>query len=147
MIARWMTALGAACLFAALPAQSKDSDKTTDAGLKAMMIGTWINPPDSADYEGVPSREIYEADGTYLYYEYEDKACQKLSASVTSRWYVWEGALFTQYEDRTLKDHIISLQPNKVVLRSVDDNVTYHRIKSTRCPTELPATATKTAKR
>jgi hypothetical protein len=94
----------------------------------------------------VPSREIYQADGTYLYYEYEDKACQKLSGSITSRWYVWEGALFTQYEDRTLKDHIISLQPKKVVLRSVDDNVTYHRIKSTRCPTDLPAAATKTVK-
>ncbi len=146
MIARWMTALGAACLFAALPAAAKDSEKTTDAGLKAMLIGTWINPPDSADYEGVPSREIFQADGTYLYYEYEDKACQKLSGSLTSRWYVWEGALFTQFPDRTLKDHIISLQAKKVVLRSVDDNVTYHRIKSTRCPTELPAAAKKTVK-
>jgi len=144
--ARWMTALGAACLFAALPAASKDTAKTTDSGLKAMMIGTWINPPDSPDYEGVPSREIFQADGTYLYYEYEDKACQKLSGSIASRWYVWEGALFTQYEDRTLKDQIISMQPKKVVLRSVDDSVTYHRIKSTRCPTELPAAAPKSVK-
>ena len=145
MSAKWMTALAVACALTTAT-QAKPPAKSADAVLASKMVGTWINPPDSADYEGVPSREIYNADGTYLYYEYEDKACQTLSGSLTSRWYVWEGALFTQFPDRTLKDHIISLQAKKVVLRSVDDNVTYHRIRSTQCPTELPAAAKKTVK-
>ena len=139
MSAKWMTAMAVACALA-VTAHAKPPTQSADAALAAKMVGTWINPPDSADYEGVPSREIYYADGTYLYYEYEDKACQKLVSSTTSRWFVWEGALFNEYpEGQRLKDEIISLQGKKVVLRSAEDNLTYHRIKSAGCPTELPA--------
>ena len=140
MSAKWMTAMAVACALATTAAHAKPPTKSADAALAAKMVGTWINPPDSADYEGVPSREIYYADGTYLYYEYEDKACQKLVSSTTSRWFVWEGALFNEYpEGQRLKDEIVSLQGKKVVLRSAEDNLTYHRIKSSGCPTELPA--------
>jgi hypothetical protein len=135
--AKWMTALAVACALTTAT-QAKPPAKSADAVLASKMVGTWINPPDSADYEGVPSREIYNADGTYLYYEYEDKACQKLASSTASRWFVWEGALFNEYpEGQRLKDDIVSLQAKKVVLRSAEDNLTYHRIKSTGCPTDL----------
>ncbi len=143
MSAPWMTAIAVTCALAAT-AHAKPPSKEADAALAAKMVGTWINPPDSADYEGVPSREIYYADGTYLYYEYEDKACQKLASSTISKWYVWEGALFTEFaEGNRLKDAIVSMQAKKVVLRSAEDNLTYHRIKSSECPTEMPVPSAK----
>ncbi len=143
MSAKWMTAVAVACALATT-AQAKPPPKSADEVLAAKMVGTWINPPDSADYEGIPSREVYNADGTYLYYEYEDKACHKLASSTISKWYVWEGALFNEYpEGNRLKDAIISIQGKKVVLRSAEDNLTYHRIKSTGCPTDLPAPTAK----
>ena len=143
MSAKWMTALAVACALTTAT-QAKPPAKSADAALASKMVGTWINPPDSADYEGVPSREVYNADGTYLYYEYEDKACHKLANSTVSRWFIWEGALFNEYpEGQRLKDDIVSLQAKKVVLRSAEDNLTYHRIKSTGCPTDLPAPTAK----
>ena len=143
MSAKWMTALAVACALTT-PAHAKPPGKAADSALALKMVGTWINPPDSADYEGVPSREVYNADGTYFYYEYEDQACQKLASSTASKWYVWEGALFNEYpEGNRLKDAIISMQGKKVVLRSAEDNLTYHRIKSKGCPTDLPAPTAK----
>lgn len=143
MSAKWMTAVAVACALATT-AQAKPPPKSADELLAAKMVGTWINPPDSADYEGVPSREVYNADGTYLYYEYEDKACHKLASSTVSKWYVWEGALFNEYpEGNRLKDAIVSMQAKKVVLRSAEDNLTYHRIKSKGCPTDLAAPTAK----
>ena len=132
MSAKWMTAVAVACALATT-AQAKPPPKSADELLAAKMVGTWINPPDSADYEGVPSREVYNADGTYLYYEYEDKACQKLASSTMSKWYVWEGALFTEFaEGNRLKDAIVSMQGKKVVLRSPKRSAGILRL-STKC--------------
>jgi uncharacterized lipoprotein NlpE involved in copper resistance len=106
-------------------------------------VGTWINPPDSADYEGVPSKEVFNADGTYTYIEYEDKECQKVSAAISSRWYVWDGTIVNEIgEGKTLKDEIVNMASKKMVLRSLDDSLTYHRIRATSAscavPTALP---------
>jgi hypothetical protein len=122
----------------ALAASAAPAPKRTDASLTASLVGTWINPPDSADYEGVPSRELYNADGTYTYTEYEDKACKNVASALTSKWYVWDGTLIVDYGDgKTLKDEIVTLAPKKVVLRALDDGLTYHRVKSAACPTTL----------
>jgi uncharacterized lipoprotein NlpE involved in copper resistance len=97
-----------------------------------MIVGTWVNPPDSADYEGIPSAEVFNADGTYSYIEYEDKECQKVSGAVHSKWYVWDGTIVNEVgEGKTLKDEIVNMAPKKMVLRSLEDSLTYHRVRST----------------
>ena len=94
--------------------------------------GTWVNPPDSADYEGIPSAEVFNADGTYSYIEYEDKECQRVSGAVHSKWYVWDGTIVNEVgEGKTLKDEIVNMAPKKMVLRSLEDSLTYHRVRST----------------
>lgn len=130
-----MTQLAMACVAAGAlsgqPSQAATMVKKDDAALSAMIVGTWLNPPDSADYEGIPSMEVFNADGTYSYIEYEDKDCQKISAAMHSKWYVWDGTIVNEVgEGKTLKDEIVNIAPKKMVLRSLDDSLTYHRIRA-----------------
>lgn len=120
------------------PACSAADTTTDDAALGAQLVGTWINPPDSPDYERIPSRETFLADGTYTYFEYKDMACRKLAERITVRWTIRDGILTSILSDGAiLKDKIISLTPEKIVLRSLDDGRSYFRIRSNACPTAL----------
>lgn len=138
-----MTKLVMACVAAgalcAQPSQATAPAKKDDAVLSAMLVGTWVNPPDSADYEGVPSKEVFSSDGTYTYTEFEDNACSRVSAAISSKWYVWDGTLVVEFpEGKSLKDEIVNMAPKKVVFRSVEDSLVYHRVRSEKC---LTATA------
>lgn len=120
------------------PACSAADANTDDAALSALLVGTWINPPDSPDYERIPSRETFLADGTYTYFEYKDMACRKLSERITVRWTLRDGILTSILSDGAiLKDKIVSLTQEKIVLRSLDDGRSYFRIRSNACPTAL----------
>ena len=122
----------AAGAMAGEPAEAAKMVKRDDAALSAMLVGTWVNPPDSADYEGIPSAEVFNADGTYSYIEYEDKECLRVSGAVHSKWYVWDGTIVNEVgEGKTLKDEIVNMAPKKMVLRSLEDSLTYHRVRST----------------
>ncbi|MBA5639192.1 lipocalin family protein [Duganella sp. LX20W] len=131
----------AALLTAALalsPACSAADAGTDDAALSALLVGTWINPPDSPDFERIPSRETFLANGTYTYFEYKDMACRKLAERITVRWTLRDGILTSILSDGAiLKDKIVSLTQEKIVLRSLDDGRSYFRIRSTACPTAL----------
>lgn len=144
-----MTKLAMACIAAgalsAPPADAASTVKKDDSALSAMLVGTWINPPDSADYEGVPSKEVFKADGTYTYTEFEDSGCKHPSAAINSKWYVWDGTLVMEFpEGKSLKDEIVNMAPKKMVLRSIEDSLVYHRVRSEKCPT-APVKAKPTA--
>jgi hypothetical protein len=133
-----MTKLAMACVAAgalsAQPAQAAAPAKKDDAALSAMLVGTWVNPPDSADYEAVPSNEVFNADGTYTYTEFEDSKCSKVTAAISSKWYVWDGTLVVEFPDgKSLKDEIVNMAPKKMVLRSIEDSLVYHRVRSEKC--------------
>lgn len=133
-----MTKLAMACVAAgalsAQPSQAATPAKKDDAALSAMLVGTWVNPPDSADYEAVPSKEVFNADGTYTYTEFEDNTCSRVSAAISSKWYVWDGTLVVEFPDgKSLKDEIVNMAPKKMVLRSVEDSLVYHRVRSEKC--------------
>jgi hypothetical protein len=133
-----MTKLAMACVAAgalsAQPSQAATPAKKDDAALSAMLVGTWVNPPDSADYEAVPSKEVFNADGTYTYTEFEDNTCSRVSAAISSKWYVWDGTLVVEFPDgKSLKDEIVNMAPKKMVLRSIEDSLVYHRVRSEKC--------------
>lgn len=133
-----MTKLAMACVAAgalgAQPSQAATPARKDDATLSAMLVGTWVNPPDSADYEAVPSKEVFNADGTYTYTEFEDNSCSRVSAAISSKWYVWDGTLVVEFPDgKSLKDEIVNMAPKKMVLRSIEDSLVYHRVRSEKC--------------
>lgn len=112
--------------------------QNSDAALGALLVGTWINPPDSPDFERIPSRETFLANGSYTYFEYKDMACSKLAEKITVKWHIRDGILTSILTDGSvLKDKIISLTAEKIVLRSLDDGRSYFRIRSNACPTAL----------
>ncbi|MBA5690202.1 lipocalin family protein [Rugamonas apoptosis] len=143
MLDKTAAALMLAASLMLAPACSAAAPATDDAALGAQLVGTWINPPDSPDYERIPSRETFLADGTYTYFEYKDMACRRLAERITVRWTIRDGILTSILSDGAiLKDKIISLTPEKIVLRSLDDGRSYFRIRSTACPTALKGTHT-----
>lgn len=140
-----MTKLAMACVAAgalcAQPSQAAAPTKKDDAALSAMLVGTWINPPDSADYEGIPSKEVFNSDGTYTYTEFSDAACSQVSGAISSKWYVWDGTLVVEYpQGKSMKDEIVNMAPKKMVLRSIEDSLVFHRVRSEKC-LPLPAKA------
>ena len=47
------------------------------------------------------------------------------------KWYVWDGTIVNEVgEGKTLKDEIVNMASKKMVLRSLDDSLTYHRIRA-----------------
>lgn len=123
------------------PAAAQGAPKLDDEALSARLVGTWINPPDSPDYENFASSETYNADGSYEYREYDDKDCRIVSALLKSRWHVWNGVIVTEYEGgKALSDHVVSMDADRMVLRSIDDGLTFFRTRSTHC---APTTAQK----
>ena len=140
-----MTKLAMACVAAgalcAQPAQAATPVKKDDAALSAMLVGTWINPPDSADYEDIPSKEVFKADGTYVYTEFDDVTCSRVSGAVSAKWYVWDGMLVVEYSHgKSIKDEIVNMAPKKMVLRSIEDSLVFHRVRSEKC-LPIPAKA------
>jgi hypothetical protein len=119
-----------------LPATMAAEPGPSDAAMSALLPGTWINPPDSPDYEQIPSREVFLADGSYTYFEYKDKACKRQSEAIKAKWTIRDGILTSFLADGSvIKDKIISVSAEKIVLRSLDDGKSYFRIKSLACPT------------
>lgn len=136
-----MLALMTAWALTVQPVAAQGAPKLDDDALSAKLIGTWINSPDSPDYENFVSSETYNADGSYEYREYDDQDCRIVSALLKSRWHVWNGVIITEYDGgKALSDHVVSMDAERMVLRSVDDGVTAYRNRSTRC---APTTAKK----
>lgn len=141
MLQKTICALVAAWALTAQPVAAQGAPKLDDDTLSARLIGTWINPPDSPDYEHFTSSETYNADGSYEYREYDDQDCRIVSARLTSRWHVWNGVIITEYEGgKSLSDRVVLMEADRMVLSSVDDGVTAYRNRSSRC---APTTAQK----
>ena len=90
----------------------------------------------STDYGDDKDRVMRKSDGTYTYTEFEDNDCSRVSAAISSKWYVWDGTLVVEFpEGKSLKDEIVNMAPKKMVLRSVEDSLVYHRVRSEKCST------------
>lgn len=141
MLQRSIFAIALAFAVNAQGADASASNPKKDEALKAGLIGTWISPPDSPDYEGISISETYNPDGTYIYREYEGTGCNIIAATQYSRWHVWEGVIITEYpREKTLNEEIVSMDAGRMVLRSLDDGLTFTRTRSTTC---APTTAKK----
>jgi len=64
-----LIALSTTCISAA--------DRLSDVQIERELIGSWIVPPSSTDYNPANpySLETFKPDGTYTYVEFRDAAC------------------------------------------------------------------------
>jgi len=116
----------------ALPASA--ADKPSDDAIRNALIGSWIVPRDSSDYDGTPSREVFRSDGTYVYYLYRDRTCRQISREIIVKWNVKNGVLTSIVPDgRVTRDEVMKIDSRRMTLHSLDDGTTYTREKSESC--------------
>ena len=68
------------------------SATVSDNDLKAALVGSWVNPPDSDADSLLPARQIFHTDGTTLVYIYATPDCRVPAAAIEGRWSVVNGA-------------------------------------------------------
>lgn len=114
----------------------------SDTELKTALIGSWVTPPDgNADKVPVPSRQIFQDDGTTQLFIYATAECRIPAAAIEGRWTIKDGVLSTQVTGTTDPRLIAIGQIQKVVIVSVEqdrvvfdaDNELFVREKSETC--------------
>jgi len=106
--------------------------KVEDA--RELLPGSWINPPESSDYDGVPSVEIFKADGTGMFLVYDKPDCKHLKSQIAFGWTV-EGKVLRMGSPggKSTRDEIVAIGPETMILHSLDDRTTYLRRKGDVC--------------
>jgi hypothetical protein len=114
----------------------------SDEEITATLIGSWVNPPESArETPGVSARQVFRENGTTTLYVYGTPECRVPAASFEANWAVVDGLLITQV--------IASTHPSLVPVGTIDaisvvalaadhivldvDGQTYIREKSETC--------------
>jgi hypothetical protein len=114
----------------------------SDDDLRAVLIGSWVSPPDSAtDENTIPARQVFHEDGTTTLYIYDSPECRIPTAEFQAKWAVVNGMLITQV---TGSSHpalvppgqveqvaIVDAAPDRIVLNS--DGTLFVREKSEIC--------------
>ena len=129
-------------LVSVMSAAAWSAGPVSDEELKIALIGTWVTPPDSGtDQFPIPSRQIFQDDGTTLLFIYATAECSVPAAAIEGRWSVHDGVLSTQIT-RTTDPLLIDVgQVQKVVIVAVEegrlvfdaDNQLFVREKSDTC--------------
>jgi hypothetical protein len=105
-----------------------------DKEIISFFKGTIIVPPESSDYNPRPRNQIFYDNGTYKYFEYEDKSCRKTKIEVTVHWYVKDGILISTLNNgRILRDKVLAIYGDRIKLLSLDDGETFIRRKAAGC--------------
>jgi hypothetical protein len=128
LIAIGLIALSATRLFAA--------ERLSDAEISKKLVGSWIVPPDSTDYDpGSPySLETFKPDGTYTLFIFGDPACQAVVRQTQVKWTIEHGVLITILPNGSeLRDEVHSIESGILTLRSLEDGATYTRWKALTC--------------
>ena len=120
-----------------------------DAVLSDRIVGSWIVPHESSDYLSFPMRETFRADGTQTVYFFDAPNCEFQVGQIDSHWKIVAGVLQTTIVDAhgdhqfhagdKTRERVVSIDDDKMVLRSLDGNTTRTRLRSNGCfDTRLP---------
>ena len=127
----------ALCLVMALaisPAMA--APKLSDSQISQELIGSWIIPPDSPDFEPLAAYalEVMRPDGTYEGYLFRDTACQEIAGQFRAKWRVEKGVVInTTEKGKVTRSEVVSIGNGKATFRSLDHKIIYTRIKALTC--------------
>jgi len=108
-----------------------------DEALRSAILGSWTNPPESSDYNGVPVLETFFPNGYYSFTIYTDKTCTAVKRTVNTKYDIVQGVLISYVADGSiLRDRIITISNDTMVLKSLEDGATYKRQKAQTCSGE-----------
>ena len=110
------------------------NSKLTDDEIRQAILGSWVNPADSPDFRGEPGREVFRADGTYVYYLYTSRECQTVLREVRVKWRIENGILTSIAPNGlVMRDEVIAIERGRMTLRSLEDHSVYFRDRSETC--------------
>lgn len=117
-----------------IPASQYLEAKPSDAAIRRAIPGDWTIPRDSSDYDGRLALETFRQEGTYATVIYRDRLCGAAEKEVGAKWQVEGGVLVTILPSgKKLRDEVLYLGPERMVLHSLDDGTSYVREKTTAC--------------
>jgi hypothetical protein len=111
-------------------------DPPSDAEIRAALLGSWIVPRDSSDFDPTTARtlETFRDDGTYLGTFYNDLGCTEVAMTVTVRWTIEHGILTSVYPNgEQSRDLVLSIGKGRVSLKSLEDGSVYIREQRSNC--------------
>ena len=116
--------------------QTSAAESHADSDMRAKLIGSWIIPKDSSDYQPELARslETYFADGTEVFSTFQDRACRVVLERYTAKLNVENGVLTTNSaEFGEDKDDILNITDRNLELHSRRDGMIYTRTRATNC--------------
>ena len=118
------------------------ADKLSDAEISQKLIGSWIVPPDSTDYDPTTpySLETFKPDGTYTFLIFGDPACRAITQQIQVRWMIENGVLISIGPNgNEVHDEVLSIKNEIMTLHSLEDGTTYTRKKALTCSKAVAA--------
>ena len=110
-------------LLGVLSATAWSAGPVSDDELKVALVGSWVTPPDSGtDLFQIPSRQIFQDDGTTLLFIYATPECRVPAAAIEGRWSVHDGVLSTRITGTTDPRLIDVGQVQQVVIVAVEND-------------------------
>jgi hypothetical protein len=110
--------------------------KLSDSEIRQHMIGSWIIPTNSSDYQPMMAKvvETYYADGSETLLFFLDRDCKTVFQTLKAKWSVTGGVLITTTPDgQADRDDILDITGQKMTLHSQRDGTNYTRVRATNC--------------
>ncbi|MDB5812349.1 MAG: hypothetical protein JWN94_4471 [Betaproteobacteria bacterium] len=105
------------------------ADQADDGALQQRLVGSWVLPPDAeTDALRIPSRQVFNRDGTTQLYLYTTPECRSpAAAAIEGRWSIENSVLTTQITAVSDSRLIPVGEVQKVVIVALeDDKVVFH---------------------
>lgn len=127
--------------------QGQAQSQLSDDQLKQALVGVWTNADDSPNkYDALAKSlnwhglEQFSSDGTGRLSLYKGEMC--VGAPDFTEDYTWDvrqGVLVQHAATHDSHDRILSVDKTRLILFSVEDQVTEYRAKTVGCQTNLPS--------
>ena len=112
------------------------ADSTSGKDISERLIGSWIVPPDSADFNAQNGyvMESFRPDGTYTLSVFRDANCQTVVQQIPAKWAIEGHVLISTLPNgKKLRDEVVGIDREKLTLHSLDDGTTYTRARALSC--------------
>ena len=112
------------------------ADSMSGKDIGERLIGSWIVPPDSTDFNAQDGyvMESFRPDGTYTLSVFRDANCQILVQQIPAKWTIEGHVLISTLPNgKKLRDEVVGIDREKLTLHSLDDGTTYTRARALSC--------------
>ncbi|MBE9604093.1 lipocalin family protein [Acetobacteraceae bacterium H6797] len=115
---------------------AEDKPNEEDERLRRQIIGRWLVPPHSPDYDDERKRmvEEFSPDGQVTLYVYTDATCSQLEGQLSFPYSVKNRIISSVLPNgEGIENEILDITGDTMTLRSLDDDTTYPIVRGHIC--------------